>query len=385
MAGMGTDWRLVALLYAAGLLAAAQFAKVALTLDGLALAYPSVGGALPFTVSALSVVGMIFGATAGALIARLGARPALVGGLVVAGLLSLAQGLLPPFPMLLGLRFLEGAAHLALVVAAPTLMAGVAAARHQPGVMGLWGTFFGVGFALTALLVPPLVGAGGVGAVFAVHGLAMLVLAVPLRALLPSVPGETAVRESWRRRHAAIYLSPRIVAPATGFLWHTLIFLGVLTYLPAFLGDWTAPILPLLALVGTMAAGLMARHVPTRRLFVFAYGASVAGAAALALAPPALLVPLGFVFLVLLGVAPGASFAAVTELNATSADRARANGAIAQLGNVGTALSVPLMAATLPLGLVGPLAATAALSLLGLVAVLLVYRAMAGATPAARA
>ena len=86
---MDTNWRLVALLYVAGLLAAGQFAKVALTLDALALRYPDAGEALPLTVSALAIMGMVFGATAGSLAARIGLRPVLIGGLVAEGVVRL--------------------------------------------------------------------------------------------------------------------------------------------------------------------------------------------------------------------------------------------------------------------------------------------------------
>jgi len=373
---MDTNWRLVALLYVAGLLAAGQFAKVALTLDALALRYPDAGEALPLTVSALAIMGMVFGATAGSLAARIGLRPVLIGGLVAAAVLSFAEALLPPFPLLLGLRFLEGAAHLAIVVTAPTLLAGIAAPRHQSLVMGLWGTFFGVGFSLTALFLPPLLALGGAGAVFAAHGAVFLVLAGLLVPATPHFPVSPVARESWLRRHLSIYLTPRVVAPAMGFFWHTLMFLGLLTYLPDFIGGWTAPLLPILALVGTMAAGGLARIVPPRRLLYGAYAATIAGAGVLTVAPPALLVPAAFVFLVILGLAPGAAFAAVPAYNADVADRAGANGAIAQLGNVGTAVSVPLIALTLPLGLAGPLAAAAVISLMGWGAIFAVHRAI---------
>ena len=43
----------------------------------------------------------------------------------------------------------------------------------------------------------------------------------------------------------------------------------------------------------------------------------------------------------------GASFASIPELNATPEDRARAAGAMAQLGNLGTTTGTPLLAALL--------------------------------------
>lgn len=78
--------------------------------------------------------------------------------------------------------------------------------------------------------------------------------------------------------------------------------------------------------------------------------------------------------MVVLGVAPGAAFADIAALNETLGDQARANGALAQLGNVGTALSVPLFAVTLAGGLPGLVALTAVLSVAAAVVVWLIHR-----------
>ena len=45
-----------------------------------------------------------------------------------------------------------------------------------------------------------------------------------------------------------------------------------------------------------------------------------------------------------LGLVQGASFAAIPQLNPMPEDRARAAGAIAQLGNLGTTTGTPLLA-----------------------------------------
>jgi nitrate/nitrite transporter NarK len=55
--------------------------------------------------------------------------------------------------------------------------------------------------------------------------------------------------------------------------------------------------------------------------------------------------PAALILAAALGVVQGASFAAVAELNATDADRARAAGAIAQLGNLGTTTGTPILGA----------------------------------------
>jgi MFS transporter, DHA1 family, inner membrane transport protein len=51
-----------------------------------------------------------------------------------------------------------------------------------------------------------------------------------------------------------------------------------------------------------------------------------------------------------LGVVQGASFASLAQINPRAEDRARAAGAIAQLGNLGTTTGTPLLALILAKG-----------------------------------
>src|SRR6056297_639037 len=276
-----TDWVLTTLLFTAGLLAAGQFAKISLTLGPLGKVYPDASGALPWAVSALSVMGIVFGATAGVIVARFGVRTVLLVGLVAGAALSATEALLPAFPAFMALRLAEGAAHLCIVVSAPTLMAAVSSGRDRPVVMGLWGTFFGVGFAIAALVAPPLLAAFGVPGGYLAHGAALLLLALLLAPRLPAAGVRPPPERGFVARHVAIYRNPRTVAPALGFLWHTLMFLGLLTYMPGFLGTWTAPVLPLVALIGTMGAGVLARSFPPHLIAIAGFGLTVLGVAVL--------------------------------------------------------------------------------------------------------
>ena len=53
-----------------------------------------------------------------------------------------------------------------------------------------------------------------------------------------------------------------------------------------------------------------------------------------------------------MGIVQGASFAAIPQLNHSAVDRARASGAVAQLGNLGTTTGTPVLA--LMIGAMGP-------------------------------
>lgn len=369
---MKTNWLLIGLLFVVGLFAAAQFGKIALMLGVLAEVYP--GRPLPLAVSALSVAGILFGVTAGLVVARIGARKALLGALALGATLSFIQTTLPPFPGFMVLRVLEGFAHLVLVVAAPTLMSAVAAPRDKPVAMGLWGTFFGVGFAVSAAVIPFL---GGLRGVFVAHGAGLVMLMVVLWPLLPRGVAAAEAGPGWLLQHIRIYSSPRIVAPALSFIWHTSMFLGLLTFLPGFLGIWTAPLLPLIALIGTFGAGVVARRVPPRTLLLTAFALSIAGLLLVLVLPPVAQLWLILPLFVVLGVVPGASFANVPALNKDPADQARANGAIAQLGNVGTASSTPLFAAAAGAGLPGLMTAAAVVCAIGLGVTWLIHKRIA--------
>lgn len=372
MSEMRTDWRLIILLYAGGLLAAWQFAKIALSLAALSDVYPDQPVAL--LVSGVSLAGVIFGATAGVIIARLGARRVLLTALLAAATLTACQALLPEYPVMIGLRILEGGAHLAIVVAAPTLMAASASLRDVPVAMGLWGTFFGVGFALAALVFPVF---GTTEGILWGNAVGFVLLTAALWKVLPEPERGAGDGQSFLARHIAIYRSPRLVAPAIGFFAHTLVFLGLLTFLPELLGSWTAPLLPLVALIGTFGAGFLARRIAPKTITLSAFAISVVGMCLAALVPEDLRV--GFVILLMIpiGVVPGAAFANVPFLNMQSSDQALANGAIAQLGNVGTATSVPLFAFALTADFAGMAVAFSAISAAGFAAVWFIHKKIA--------
>jgi predicted MFS family arabinose efflux permease len=266
---------------------------------------------------------------------------------------------------------LEGAGHLVLVVAIPTLMAGLTAPRDRGLVMGLWATFFGVGFALGALVV-----GDDARAVFAAHaGMAALLAAVLWRMLPRGVaaprrplPGLAGHLEIWR--------TPRLFAPALGHGIYAFLFLALVTYLPGALdAPWLAPVLPLVGLAGSLAVGPLMRFFDPGALIRGGFAAMTV-IFVVALALPPLAAPLAILAMLVSGVVSGGNFAAVPWLNGTEGDRALANGALAQLGNVGTFAGTPVLAA---LGAGASLPMAVAVGVIGAGATALVYRAAARA------
>lgn len=347
---------LILLLWAAGLGAAAQFAKMGLILPELAETYPGRGAGTGLLVSLISLMGVGLGLVAGLLAARIGPRPMVLGALALGAVVSSAQAALPPFEIMLALRVAEGLSHLGVVVAAPTLIAGIAGPRHGPLAMTLWGTFFGVAFALTAWLGLPLVAARGPEALFAAHGASMAAVAAALFIVLPRPVGAPTLTRaslgpaSVARRHGAAYGSPFVVAPAAGWAFYTLTFVALLSVLPATVAPQdralVAGAMPLASIAVSMTLGVaLLRWTSAVGVVCIGFAAAIGLGTALLLAPgePWLCVAL----LGALGLVQGASFAAIPQLVAEPADQALANGAVAQTGNLGNLLGTPLLLAAL--------------------------------------
>ena len=347
-----TRWGLVALLFLTALLAATQFAKLSLTLDAAAAIWP--GHPVAFLVSAVSVMGIALGAVAGAVVARFGARPTILWAVAGSGALSLAQAALPPFGAMIVLRALEGAGHLALVVAVPTLMAASAARGDRSVVMAIWGTFFGVGFTVAAIMFDA-AAPFGPRAPYLIHGIACLAILPFLMARVPRVIGQGVPMPGLIGAHRAIYARARIAAPGVSHGIYTSLFIALVALMPAALGlPWLTAALPLANLGGTFAAGFLAKRVPAPRIAVAAYAAAAAGFLSLTVAGEAVAGPLALATMVTTGLLAGANFAAVPALNDAPEDQARANAGMAQIGNVGTFVGTPLFAAAAAWG--GPVA-----------------------------
>ncbi|WP_373355620.1 MFS transporter [Pseudoroseicyclus sp. CXY001] len=355
----GSDWGLILALWAAGLGAGAQFAKVSTIFDTLGQIYPGAGATLGFSVSLLSFLGIVFGLFAGLVAARLGVRRLLIGGLLLGAAVSAFQVTLPPMPVLLVSRVVEGLSHLVIVVAAPTLLGSLARGRARPVAMTLWSTFFGVAFSVTALLGRPLSDAFGPAALFAAHAVYMAAMAALLAWRLPPVPAPPGPRLTLRAiaaRHVEAYRSPATAAPGLAWLFYTLSYVSILTVLPAMLPEagrsFAATAMPLAGIVVSMTIGnLLLQRLPPVPVVIGGFALAAVAAAALPFtASP--WVPVALIGA--LGLVQGANFEAIPALNPEPEQQAIANGAVAQMGNLGNTLGTPiLLAATGAFGQAG--------------------------------
>ena len=340
-------------LWAAGLGAAAQFGKISVLYQTLGVEYSAHAGfGIGVMVSIVGIVGLIFGTTAGLLVARIGPRRAILTALILGAAISAVQSTFPPYPVMMATRILEGFSHLAIVVVGPTAIAAAAPLRHQGLAMTLWSSFFGLTYAVLAFAAPGLIVTYGPASLFTLHALWMLTIAAALSMLMPPdlkaalQPGQGGLIA----QHAAIYASPRIAAPAMGFACYTVTYVAVLTLLPAAAtpgwGGFIAVVLPLVSIVFSLTVGVWAlKRVAAFRLVQLGFAAAIFASLGLWIAwgTGAFEAAFALALAASLGIVQGASFAAIPQLNASPPDRARAAGAVAQLGNLGTATGTPML------------------------------------------
>ena len=175
-----SDWFLILLVFVIGLNAAAQVIKISLTLHPLSIEFNRSLPEISILVSLVGLISILFGLVTGNIVATFGARRVMLIALLIGAFTSLLEALLPQFLLMSILRLIEGFSHLALVVAAPAMLAHVANDRDRPIAMALWATFFGMAFAIGTVVVPKFLAWGGLQLLFASHGFFLLILTVLL-------------------------------------------------------------------------------------------------------------------------------------------------------------------------------------------------------------
>lgn len=343
---------LVLLLWIAGLGAAIQFSKIAVPFAEFRMLYPDVGTGAGWMLSIISLIGIFMGMTASIFAAKLGFVRVLLFALLLGALMSFWQALLPSFSVMLISRLIEGISHLIVVVVAPTLIAQLSSDRFRGLAMTLWGTFFGVAFALVAWLGLPFVNTYGLSALFVWHGIYMLAVMICLagafyvfKISVPQTDSDLDLK-SILKRHVTAFKSPSIFAPGIGWLFYTMTFVSLLAILPD-----TVPIesratlvgiSPLVSIVSSLViVPILLTRMSAVQVIVLGFSLAVL-LTALALTPISK-TSIWIVLFAVLGLVQGASFAAVPELNQSAEDRALSNGAMAQMGNLGNTVGTPIL------------------------------------------
>lgn len=381
-----TRWGYIALLLAAGVVAAMQVGKVPPAILVLSEDLHLGIVAAAWVLSLFSAIGAVLGCVAGSIANRFGARPVTVAALLVMAAASALGARADGSALLLFSRALEGTAFVAAVVAIPSLLVASASAGDRRFVTGMWGTYMPTGMAIALTIAPSVLIAFGWRAFWNWNAVLLLVVGIALvAARQPPSGGDRgagvaleAVLRTMRR--------PEVWLLALIFLCYTFQFLSVLGFLPTILEQQgvtpqAAGTLTAIAVIvnagGNLAASwLVARRVAPSALMAFALVVMVAcelGIYSNALPPDARYL-LAVAFSTFGGLLPAAVFATIPAIASRAASGAVVMGVVVQASHIGQLSGPPIVAAisdatgdwsASPIALV-PAAAVAFAAVLGL-------------------
>jgi MFS transporter, DHA1 family, inner membrane transport protein len=356
-----TPWPAIALLYMAGALAALQYAKIPLMLPGLLLQTPMSPVQQAIVLSIIGMVGAIAGTFAGAVCQAVGLRRTLVLGLAV----GTAGALLPlaasAYPMLLLARAIESVAHMAIVVAVPTLMLSLCSPTDRPRVMAMWSCYFTVTFISAALVAPAVLHAAGWQGLAMLHAALMAVVGLlcwrlPLTDVLIGARQRLSAQDILKAQFRLLRQGKLLAVPAT-FFGYTLLFVALVSVLPRLLASTPAQTtqlamaLPCASLVGTLLSmAALSRGIAGYRIVVWSALCIVLTGASLVFLPKQGLATLCMVMVtfVLLGTLPAGVISSIPALfTPGDPDITLVNGGLVQFGNLGNFVGSPILAALL--------------------------------------
>jgi len=349
-------WYTVGLLWTAGICAAMQFAKMSIGLKALQDALGTDATSISALMAATGLFGLLFGVGGASISDALGLRRVLLYSIFAAAIFSFAESFIPQFIPFYGLRLLEGVTNLFIVVAAPTLIAVYAPPRHIAIAMGLWGSFYGVAFALTGLAGPTLISNFGATGLLAAHSLLALVIALLLVThRLPGLEKTKNIDDAKKVQtvfanqiHTVIraYKNARTALPGLIFLFHSSLYLGLLIFVPLSAQDGAARdillvSMPLVSIAATLLAGPLSQVLPISTVLTTGFLLEIGAASLLipATESNASIVTYNLLangLMLISGVLQGSIFILVPKLASNSREEALAFGVIAQLGSLGS-------------------------------------------------
>jgi len=362
----------ILLYYLCGVFAAAQLGKLAALSPPIARELQLGLAAMAALTSLLEVCGATLGGVAGRWLPRVGLRSSLSVAVLALAVGAAASAFAQDLVTLALARLVESLGYLAIVVAAPVLIARAAEGRRQAAAMALWSTFVPVGMAVGAWAYAWAAGAVGWRLAQALSVAGGLLLWVSLRAM---AAGDAATRRAASTTSPTAPVAPAAPAPppssgATGALLWALVAafgayavaeVGLLALLPSLL---TQGGMPLAAAGGWTAAAALA-NVPASAIGAWLLKRRGALSPAIAVAMAVSLGLSGLLFLAALrdggqapqqallaiavnaasGVFPSLVFA-LLPLAARAPERlALASGRLTQFGASGALLGPPLMGA----------------------------------------
>ncbi len=149
-----TPWRIVLLLFGAGLLSAFQVGKVPpvimdIRIDmGISLFYAG------WILSIFNFTGLVMGTITGVIADTFGHRRLMITGLVLQIVGSILGSFSSTYSLLLVTRFIEGAGFLAVIVSTPALIFKIVKTKDVKVALSIWSCYLPAGASLMMILLP---------------------------------------------------------------------------------------------------------------------------------------------------------------------------------------------------------------------------------------
>ena len=287
--GWGSIW----LVYLYSVLAAASISKLVPIAPELEHHLGASPQGLGIAISLLSVSSIFAATIGGAIIDRVGARPAIIITSLIVVACNAMSFFAQTMAMLYVARLFEGLEFIGIITAAPALIMAITSGRRQVQAMALWSTYTPTGVSLGLLLAAPFAGTPLWRWTYVCHGI-LFAGAACLGGRLPDIrcAPQQRTTASARSRLAdllCIYREPRPLrlAVATAFLMS--IGLGTTTVVPLYFAQVhkisvatssSALAFSMLAMIlGGIGAGfLLARKVRASLLYLaLTIGGMIAG------------------------------------------------------------------------------------------------------------
>ena len=349
-----TNWKAILAVYLIGVAAAAQVGRIAPAANSLredmAMGLTTYG----WMVSLITFASAALGLAAGYWVVRRGPRFALFAGMAVLFVGLVLATLSPSKTVMLLARVAEGLGYLAIVVAAPTLIAREASGRDTARSLALWGTFFPLGISTAAITGGLLSELFGWRVWFGINAAVLVPIALLALAAVPADPGVQQRSPAAGSRQLLYLLPVSAWLLGLGLLSVTLITLALLSMLPVFLmeshgrsqqtaGGITGAV-AMTSILGSLLYGWVATRSGEASILISA--AALLLLSAFPAFHPAAVVPVTVAFAALAifatGVLVASVFAAVPRL-ISSPDIGPANGLITQIGSVGALTGPPII------------------------------------------
>jgi predicted MFS family arabinose efflux permease len=347
-----TNWFMVIVLWLAGIAAAMQFAKFSFAFDFLKNQYNVSPFWIGLSLSIVGFIGLVFGITISIYISKIGQNKILLVSLLLGIIISLIQAFNPIFPIVFISRIMEGISHLGIVVTAPIIMVLFSSEKHHSIVMGLWSSFFGIAFFLTAWIGQPIMELYSISGLFFIHSILLFVVFIVLFFSIKkiNIPHNGNNKISFLTAHKKVYSNWRTFSPGILFFFHTFMYIALFTFLPGLTGDEKTRsllliVLPLISIVGAMVAGIVSQYILSpSKLSVLAYISLIILIFVIKISfnNNMMFIIASMILIFFSGIIQGSVFSLIPNISLSTEEQTNANGTVAQLGNLGSTLGPPV-------------------------------------------